>query len=351
MRESQVTKSSKPSEESEVASGAERGGLERVLTPRAIHSLIFLAIAGVALYAIATLASDYRSVLSALARFPVKTLLLVLALVVIGWMIRGWRFYYYLRQTGRTIPLGYCEAVFLASFSLTGTPGKMGEAVKGIFLKEDYAVSITSVVGILVVERLMDLWGVLLLGSFSFLLFSDWIGAFLVCSALVIGGGVFLCMERVYRPVLERLAKVRFLSWIAERMLGVLLTGRELMTPRIFLVGLIVSAVAWGMESVSLYLILGGLDLKSTLLEANFVYCFSTIIGGISMLPGGVGGTEAAMIALLAVLGISYTSALPAVILIRVCTLWLAILVGIAFTMIMLGRSRSGKERLRGTAQ
>ena len=227
---------------------------------------------------------------------------------------------------------------------------ELNDLGRGVFLKEDYGVSITSVIGILVVERLMDLWGVLLLGSLSFLLFSDWIGAFLVCSVLVIGGGVFLCMERAYRPVLERIARVRFLSWIAERMLGVLLTGRELMTPRIFFVGMVVSTIAWGMESLSLYLILQGLDLPSTILEANFVYCFSTIIGALSMLPGGVGGTEAAMIALLAVLGISYSSALPAVILIRVCTLWLAILVGIAFTMVMLGRSRRGKEQVRGDA-
>ena len=190
-----------------------------------------------------------------------------------------------------------------------------------------------------------------MLGSLSFLLFSDWIGAFLVCAVLVIGGGIFLCMERAYRPVLERIARIRFLSWIAERILGVLLTGRELMTPRIFFVGLMVSAIAWGMESISLYLILDGLNLPSTLLEANFVYCFSTIIGALSMLPGGIGGTEAGMIALLAVLGISYSSGLPAVILIRVCTLWLAILVGIAFTMIMLGRSRRRGERLHRGAR
>ncbi|MEJ2717609.1 MAG: lysylphosphatidylglycerol synthase transmembrane domain-containing protein [Deltaproteobacteria bacterium] len=350
MRESQVPEGSRSVAESADTSGPERGSFGTVLSARAVHSLVILAIAGVVLYAAATLASDYRAVLSALMRFPLKTLLLVLVLVVIGWLLRGWRFYYYLRQTGREVPLGYSESVFLASFALTGTPGKMGEAVKGVFLKEDYGISITAVVGILVVERLMDLWGVLLLGSLSFLLFSDWIGAFLVCAVVVIGGGIFLCMERAYRPVLERIARIRFLSWIAERILGVLLTGRELMTPRIFLVGLIVSAVAWGMESFSLYLILDGLHLPSTLLEANFVYCFSTIIGALSMLPGGVGGTEAGMIALLAVLGISYSSGLPAVILIRVCTLWLAILVGIAFTMIMLGRSRRRVERLHGGA-
>ena len=58
------------------------------------------------------------------------------------------------------------------------------------------------------------------------------------------------------------------------------------------------------------------------------------------MLPGGIGGTEAGMVGILAFLGIGYSRALPAVLLIRVCTLWFAILVGIVFMAFILSRSR-----------
>jgi uncharacterized protein (TIRG00374 family) len=306
---------------------------------KVVRSLLIFVVVGVALYAAATLASDYRSVLAALKGFPPTTLALVLGLVILGWLLRGWRFHYYLQQAGSPVPLKYSEAVFLASFALTGTPGKMGEAIKGVFLKEDHGIPITKVVGILVVERLMDLWGVLLLGSFSLLLFSRWRGAFLICAAIVIAGGILLCMERFYRPVLERMSKVRYLSWVSEKVLGILLSGRELMTPRIFGVGLVVSTIAWGMESLSLYLILEGLQLPVTLLQANFVYCFSTLLGALLMLPGGIGGTEASMIGLLVFIGIPYSSGLPGVILIRVCTLWFAILVGVVFMAAMVARS------------
>jgi uncharacterized protein (TIRG00374 family) len=306
---------------------------------RLVRSLLLFAVAGVGLYAAATLASDYRSVLRALQGFPLGTLGAVLSLVVAGWLLRGWRFHYYLRKVGAPVNLLYSETVFLASFALTGTPGKMGEAVKGVFLKEDYGISFTEVVGILVVERLMDLFGVLLLGSFSLLAFSRWRWAFILCGALVVVGGVFLCMERLYRPVLERMGSVRYLSWVADKILGVLLSGKELMTLRIFAVGLVVSTVAWAMESVSLYLVLRGLDLQATLLQANFAYCFSTIIGALSMLPGGIGGTEAGMIGVLVFIGIPYAAGLPAVILLRVCTLWFAVLVGVGFMSGMLARS------------
>jgi uncharacterized protein (TIRG00374 family) len=297
------------------------------------------------LYGIAAAAADYRTITDSLLRFPPATLALVLFLVIVGWLLRGWRFHYYLKQTGEVVPLGYTTAAFLAGFALTGTPGKVGEAVKGVFLKDDYGVPVTKVVGILVIERLMDLWGVLLLGSFSLLLFSGWEGLFLLCAGVVLAGGIFLCMESVYRPVLEWLSRVSFLSWASRKLLQTLLTGRELMTPRIFFVGLLVSALAWGMESISMYLILQGCDLPATLLQANFVYCFSTIVGALSMLPGGIGGTEAGMIGLLAFMGISYAAGLPAVILTRLCTLWMAVVVGVGFMIYFLGRSRGRSKR------
>ena len=313
-------------------------------SPRVIRSILVFVIAGVALYAAATFASDYRSIMASLLRFPITVLMEVLGLVLIGWLLRGWRFHYYLRQGSDAVPLGYSIAAFLAGFALTGTPGKIGEAVKAVFLKQDYEVPATRVVGIVMMERLMDLCGVLLLGSFSLVLFSGWRHLFLLCAAAVIAGGIFLCMERVYRPVLELCGRISFLTWISGRILGILTAGRDLMTPRIFIVGLLVSTVAWGMESISLYLTLDGLGLHSTFLQANFAYCFSTIVGALSMLPGGIGGTEASMIGILKFMGISYADGLPAVILIRLCTLWLAVLVGVVFMIILLARPRRNRR-------
>ncbi|MBI5250290.1 MAG: flippase-like domain-containing protein [Desulfomonile tiedjei] len=313
--------------------------------PRLIKSVLISTVTGVILYGAATLAGDYQAISQALMNFPLDTLALVLLLVVVGWLLRGWRFYYYLQSNGASVPLGYSISSFLAGFALTSTPGKLGEAVKGIFLKQDYGVSVTRVVGIVMMERLMDLAGVLLLASFSVLLFKGWEKLFLLCAALVIAGGAFLCMESLYRPVLEWLGRFSILRKISERVLGILETGRSLVTGRILAVGLVVSTVAWGMESVSLYLILQGFNLQSTLLQANFVYCISTLVGALSMLPGGIGGTEAGMIGLLKFMGITYTEGLPSVLLIRLCTLWFAIAVGVGFMVMMLTGSGRKKNR------
>ncbi len=162
----------------------------------------------------------------------------------------------------------------------------------------------------------------------------------MICAGVVIASGIFLCMEKIYRPALEWLNKIPLLSGASNRILGILLTGRELMKPKVFITGLVVSTVSWGMESLSMYLILQGFDLSATFLQANFVYCFSTLIGALSMLPGGIGGTEAGMIGLLGFIGVSYIDGLPAVILIRVFTLWFAIAVGLSFAIYMLAKEK-----------
>ncbi|MEW6137423.1 MAG: lysylphosphatidylglycerol synthase transmembrane domain-containing protein [Thermodesulfobacteriota bacterium] len=319
-------------------------------TQRMIRSVLLFTVAGVILYGAAALASDRRVLWSALQQFPGSALFLTMILVFTGWLLRGWRFFYYLRRSGEHVPIGYSIAAFLAGFALTGTPGKVGEAVKGVFLKQDYGVAVTKVMGILVVERLMDLWGVLLLGSVSLLLFTEWKGLFFLCAVLVIAGGVFLCMESLYRPALLWIGRISFLSWISKKLIETLMAGRYLMTPRVFAAGLVLSTVAWGLESISFFIILDGFSLSSTILQANFVYCFSTLVGALSMLPGGIGGTEAGMIALLAFMGIPYGRALPAVILIRLCTLWAAIAVGVIFMVIMTMRSRSPAHLVQGNA-
>ncbi|MGC8604922.1 MAG: lysylphosphatidylglycerol synthase transmembrane domain-containing protein, partial [Desulfomonilaceae bacterium] len=260
---------------------------------RILNSVLLFTLAGVLFYAIATLASDYRRIFSAIALFPLLDLGLVLSLVTAGWFIRGWRFHYYLMNIGEDTPLIYGTMAFLAGFALTGTPGKVGEALKGVFLKRDYGVPVTRVVGIVVVERLLDLFGVLILGSLSLLLFPGWRNIFLALASIVIAGGIFLCMEKIYRPILESMSGFPFVSWIATKTLRILLSGKDLMKPRIFVVGLIVSVIAWAMEAISLFIVMKGFALPGTLAEANFVYCFSTILGALSMLPGGIGGTEA----------------------------------------------------------
>ncbi len=64
--------------------------------------------------------------------------------------------------------------------------------------------------------------------------------------------------------------------------------------------------------------------------KAVAIFVFATLAGGLTGAPGGVGGAEAAMIALLTLDGVPLDAAVAATAIIRLTTLWFALLLGLA---------------------
>jgi uncharacterized membrane protein YbhN (UPF0104 family) len=78
------------------------------------------------------------------------------------------------------------------------------------------------------------------------------------------------------------------------------------------------------------------------------VLATSTLVGSASLLPGGLGAAEASSAALLRlVLPISGPKAVVATLLIRFCTLWFG--VGIGVVSLLLFRGRLGLQTLDGS--
>jgi uncharacterized protein (TIRG00374 family) len=61
---------------------------------------------------------------------------------------------------------------------------------------------------------------------------------------------------------------------------------------------------------------------------ATGIYAMSIVIGAASFMPGGLGGTEAAMLIFLINLGVSQEVALAATLICRFATLWFAVILG-----------------------
>ena len=55
----------------------------------------------------------------------------------------------------------------------------------------------------------------------------------------------------------------------------------------------------------------------------------STIMGAISLVPGGIGVTEGGMIGFLLLYDIDYTTAFASVLAVRIFTLWFSVIIGI----------------------
>ena len=102
----------------------------------------------------------------------------------------------------------------------------------------------------------------------------------------------------------------------------------ELFDTRTLVVATLMSVAGWVAECVAFAWLLDALGSPLGLQGAMFVFAFSMMAGAVSMLPGGLGGVEAAMLALLVVAGIPADAALVATIVIRTMTLWFAVGLG-----------------------
>ncbi|MDP2769829.1 MAG: flippase-like domain-containing protein [Giesbergeria sp.] len=108
----------------------------------------------------------------------------------------------------------------------------------------------------------------------------------------------------------------------------VLHSGRCFSLPML-LYGITLGLVAWGAEGLAFYYIMHALGSDLSLPTALFIYAFSMLVGALSFLPGGLGGAEATMVALLMLNHVAQPQAVAATVLIRLATLWFAVALGI----------------------
>lgn len=315
--------------------------LNNLFKLKTIKIAVVTFLVGIVLYGVLSFYSGYDNLSNALSIFPIKTFLpLILVLVFFGLFLRGLRWHYYLRQTEITeVPFLESMHIFLASFALTVTPGKIGELVKSAFLKNKYNVPVSKTAGILLMERLMDLIGVLILASCAFFFSGKAVWIFIVTSLVVIILVALICFEKLYKPLLLRLAKLNYFGVIFQKILEILITSRSLFTFKIITISILFSVIAWGAEAFAFWLVLSGFGLNITFFGAVFIYAISTIAGAISMLPGGLGSTEVTMLGLLALQGVIVANAVPAVLLIRLSTLWFVPAVGVIFMIALLAKT------------
>ena len=77
---------------------------------------------------------DFRDVGQRIANFPVSYLLAALSLAALNYLLRFFRWVYYLKVLKIDVPLQTSLLVFLSGLALSLTPGKVGELVKSYLL-------------------------------------------------------------------------------------------------------------------------------------------------------------------------------------------------------------------------
>jgi uncharacterized protein (TIRG00374 family) len=213
--------------------------------------------------------------------------------------------------------------------SMSITPGKMGELLKTYLIKKRTGIQISHSASSVFVDRLTDLFAMLLLTSLGVSFFSVGYVPFAIMLSLLLGGMFLLRSQTLFFRFIGAVTKIKSFSKFREPALSLYCSLYELSDWKRMMWATMVSTLAWLMECVSLYVLVRALHLPLDWIHDVFLFSFGTLAGALSMLPGGLGIAEGSMTGLFLYFGIAKPTAVSVTLLIRIVTLWLGVWIGL----------------------
>lgn len=211
---------------------------------------------------------------------------------------------------------------------MSASPGKMGEVLKSFLLKEILNEPVSKTASVIFAERLTDFLSLTLLtiiGIYFFNYSAIWVYFVLIFFVILI---IAISNRKIAGSLISVLNKFSYLKSHSSKIINLYESAYILLQPMPLLRMILLSTFSWFLECFAFYLILINFDVSVTILFPTFVYALSTIAGAVSMLPGGLGVTEGSLSLILIGSGISKEISIASTLIIRVVTLWFAVILG-----------------------
>lgn len=289
-----------------------------------------VALVGFGLFGLAA-ATGWQAAWAQVLRISWPQLALLLCLSLLNYLLRGLRWHLFTHSLGLGTGLFQDLRHFLGGFAMTVTPGRVGELVRMRWLRRETGWAVERTAPLALVDRAADLAAIALILGLSLALSTGGISGALPVTLLALLAAYLVTQPRILAQIvtltyrgLGRWPRVFARIRSAARSLAAFSTAPVLTG------GLTLGIAGWMAEGYAFFLLLGWLGADVPLWTAVAIFIFATLAGGLTGAPGGLGGAEAAMIALLMLEGVPLEISLPATLIIRATTLWFAIGIGLA---------------------
>jgi len=275
-------------------------------------------------------ATGWQETRAQIARLSWVQIWVLLALSLVNYLMRALRWHVFTRRLG--LPTGALQDIrhFLGGFAMSVTPGRVGELIRMRWLKRETGWAVERTAPLALVDRASDLAAMALVLALSLALSMAGIAFALPVAILALAAAYVATRPRLLAGLTTLF--YRATGWLPRLMGRIRRAARSLATfshgPTV-IAGLALGGLGWFAEGYALHLLLGWMVADIGLWAAVAVFTFSTLAGGLTGAPGGVGGAEAAMVGLLSLQGVPLEVSLPATAVIRLTTLWFAILIGL----------------------
>jgi uncharacterized protein (TIRG00374 family) len=249
--------------------------------------------------------------------------------VPLGWLALYFRWTFLIKNSGYVLPHKKNFQIFLSGFPLSITPGKVGELLKCELLKENFNIPRKITAPIILVERLYNGVGIVIISSLGIWYFDFSGTVILIASCALIGIFIALRSKSLFSSLINKTSKIKYLSKFSDSFSDSYEVINHSIKPKIFIISSLLSAIYWILESVAVYFVFKsfGIDFLE-LYNVVLAYTSSIILGVASFAPGGIGVAEGTLISLLSIQGLSLSTAITLTLFIRIFTLWYAVFVG-----------------------
>jgi uncharacterized protein (TIRG00374 family) len=279
-----------------------------------------------------------RQAWQTLLHVPARIIPVLLGMSLLNYAARGTRWLLFARTLSLGVPAASILLYYVAGFSMTTTPGKVGEVIRLYLLNRFHGCRYDRTVALLIADRLADGLATMLVVAVTVAGFArapaGLAGAVVVALVLIV-----LCLRPGLLLGLIDAAFGRLRRWprLFVRARRAIRALQILAHPKVVLAALALGAIGWSSEGLSFYVLLHALGIALAPAACVFIFAFAMLVGAVSVLPGGLGSTEATMVGLLSLQGVPFETAVVATGLVRVTTLWFAVGLGLLALPVAMG--------------
>ena len=218
-----------------------------------------------------------------------------LLIILFGYFLRFIRWRIFLRVQKLHPPISVDIITWMASYAFTVTPGKAGEGLRSILLKERCNLPITKTFAAIVMERISDLISLLvfLVLNFSILFsFNKKLKKNLLIFFTFILGIYILKKFNFFKEINNK-----FISLLPQKITDSINTSwvsfSKFLNFKTLTITAALGTLSWFCEGISFWILLKGFGFKEISLGfASIAHTAAGLLGAISFIPGGLGATE-----------------------------------------------------------
>lgn len=295
-----------------------------------------IIIFAVVVYLIMSIYAGLENLLSALESFNWIFIPVMLILVTLAYFIRFLKWNFFLKSVNVHLNLKDNLFVFFSGLGMIITPAKVGEIWKGWLIKDINGESLSKTVPVVIIDRVSDLIGLIILSLLGILYYKQ--GIYILIAMILLFAGSFAAVKSkkisgILISILEKRA-----GKYSKDIKTMHATFLQLLNPKNITMMSFLSAFAWFFECLALYFVIIGFGQSIGVILSTFVFSFASLIGAVSMIPGGLGVAEATISGMLQYFGLTSTISVGVMILIRFGTLWYGAVLG--FLVYLIFRKR-----------